>query len=76
MTKQGNRHLQTLIIHGARAVMRCCQKRDDGLGEWLRKLIIRCRVMKATVNLANKLVRIIWRILKDDVDFILKKSVN
>ncbi|MER2373259.1 IS110 family transposase [Photorhabdus laumondii] len=33
MTKQGNRHLRTLIIHGARAVMRCCQKRDDGLGE-------------------------------------------
>ncbi|AYA39356.1 IS110 family transposase [Xenorhabdus nematophila] len=76
MTKQGNRHLRTLIIHGARAVMRCCQKREDVLGGWLRKLIARCGFMKATVALANKLVRIIWRILKDDVDFMMKKAVN
>ncbi|MDE9558072.1 IS110 family transposase, partial [Xenorhabdus bovienii] len=76
MTKQGNRHLRTLIIHGARAVMRCCQKREDVLGGWLRKLIARCGFMKATGALANKLVRIIWRILKDDVDFMMKKAVN
>ncbi|WP_225817139.1 IS110 family RNA-guided transposase, partial [Photorhabdus antumapuensis] len=76
ITKQGNRHLRTLIIHGARAVMRYSQRRDDALGEWLRKLIARCGVMKATVALANKLVRIIWRILKDDVDFMMKKAVN
>uniref|UniRef100_UPI0036D97B03 transposase n=1 Tax=Photorhabdus sp. RM322S TaxID=3342825 RepID=UPI0036D97B03 len=76
ITKQGNRHLRTLIIHGARAVIRYSQRRDDALGEWLRKLIARCGVMKATVALANKLVRIIWRILKDDVDFMMKKSVN
>nr|WP_323869991.1 integrase arm-type DNA-binding domain-containing protein [Xenorhabdus sp. CUL] len=60
----------------SRAVMRCCQKREDVLGEWLRKLIARCGFMKATVALANKLVRIIWRILKDDVDFMMKKAVN
>ncbi len=51
-------------------------KTCDALGEWLRKLIVRCGVMKATVALANKLVRIIWRILKDDVDFMMKKAVN
>ncbi|CDG19754.1 protein of unknown function [Xenorhabdus poinarii G6] len=46
MTKQSNRHLRTLIIHGARAVILGCQKRDDGLGEWLKKLIARCGVME------------------------------
>ncbi|BET96787.1 IS110 family transposase [Xenorhabdus taiwanensis] len=70
----GRQLLRTLIIHGARAVMRCVQKRDDYLGEWLRKLIDRCGFMKATVALANKLTRIIWRVLRDDVDFNMQKA--
>ncbi|MCC3760936.1 transposase [Rouxiella badensis] len=32
VTKNGNRSLRTLIIHGARSVMRCVKKRDDGMG--------------------------------------------
>ncbi|OKO97739.1 IS110 family transposase [Xenorhabdus eapokensis] len=74
LSKNGNRHLRTLIIHGARAVMRCVQKRDDCLGEWLRKLIARCGFMKATIALANKLTRIIWRVLRDEVDFNMQKA--
>ncbi|WP_340618444.1 IS110 family transposase [Xenorhabdus entomophaga] len=74
LSKNGNRHLRTLIIHGARAVMRCVQKRNDCLGEWLRQLIARCGFMKATVALANKLIRIIWRVLRDEVDFNMKKA--
>ncbi|WP_423243368.1 hypothetical protein [Klebsiella aerogenes] len=31
MTKNGNRSLRTLIIHGARSVMRSVKKRDDSL---------------------------------------------
>ncbi|MBS9438912.1 IS110 family transposase [Photorhabdus noenieputensis] len=74
LNKQGNRHLRTLIIHGARAMMQGVQKRDDPLGEWLRTLITRCGTMKAVVALANKLTRIIWRILTDEVDFNMKKA--
>lgn len=32
VTKNGNRSLRTLVIHGARSVMRCVKKRDDNLG--------------------------------------------
>lgn len=32
LTKNGNRSLRTLIIHGARAVMRYVQKRDEQSG--------------------------------------------
>lgn len=74
LSKQGNRHLRTLIIHGARAMMRGVQKRDDPLGEWLRALITRCGAMKAVVALANKLTRIIWRVLTDKVDYNMKKA--
>lgn len=37
VTKNGNRNLRTLIIHGARSVMRCVKKRDDGMGAWLNR---------------------------------------
>lgn len=36
VTKNGNRGLGTLIIHGARPVMRCVKHRDDSLSRWLR----------------------------------------
>lgn len=74
LTKNGNRSLRTLIIHGARAVMRCVQKRDDSLGRWLKGIESRRGFLKATVALANKLTRIIWRVLTDSVDFNMNKA--
>ncbi|WP_242507621.1 hypothetical protein [Serratia proteamaculans] len=40
MTKNGNRSLRTLVIHGARSVMRCVKKRDDSLGQLMRAVSI------------------------------------
>lgn len=74
MTKNGNRSLRTLVIHGARSVMRCVKKRDDSLGHWLKRLETRRGFLKTTVALANKLTRIIWRILTDNVDFNINKA--
>ncbi|AYA41983.1 hypothetical protein D3790_17410 [Xenorhabdus nematophila] len=39
----------------------------------LRKLITRCKFLKATVALTNKLIRIIWRVLRSKVDFNMQK---
>lgn len=74
VTKNGNRSLRTLVIHGARSVMRCVKKRDDSLGLWLKKLEARRGFLKTTVALANKLARIIWRVLTDNVDFNMNKA--
>lgn len=74
VTKNGNRSLRTLVIHGARSVMRCMKKRDDRLGLWLKKLEARRGFLKTTVALANKLTRIIWRVLTDSVDFNMNKA--
>ncbi|HCM7229017.1 TPA: IS110 family transposase [Klebsiella aerogenes] len=76
VTKNGNRSLRTLIIHGARAVMRCGKKRDDNLGRWLQKLEARRGFLKTTVALANKLTRIIWRVLTDSVDFNMNRAFS
>lgn len=76
VTKNGNRSLRTLIIHGAWAVMRCVKKRDDNLGRWLQKLEARRGFLKTTVALANKLTRIIWRVLTDSVDFNMNRAFS
>ncbi len=75
VTKNGNRSLRTLIIHGARSVMRCLKKRDDSLSIWLQRLEARRGFLKTTVALANKLTRIIWRVLTDGIDFNMQKAV-
>jgi len=74
VTKNGNRSLRTLIIHGARSVMRCVKKCDDGMGAWLNRFEARRGFLKTTVALANKLTRVIWRILTDCVDFNMNKA--
>jgi len=50
------------------------KKRDDRLGLWLKKLEARRGFLKTTVALANKLTRIIWRVLTDSVDFNMNKA--
>ncbi|MEG8834831.1 transposase [Klebsiella pneumoniae] len=76
VTKNGNRSLRTLIIHGARAVIRCVKKHDDNLGQWLQKLEAHRGFLKTTGALANKPTRIIWRVLSDSVDFNMNKAFS
>jgi len=63
ITKRGNSDLRRLIIHGARSVLNWCENKEDELSCWLKKIKQRLPGNKAAVALANKLARIIWRIL-------------
>ena len=38
ISKRGNKHLRTLLIHGARAVLPQLAEQPDALGAWLRGL--------------------------------------
>jgi transposase len=60
ISKRGNRQLRTLLIHGARAVLKYCGDKRDPLSQWLQRLIERRGFNKAAVALANKNARIIW----------------
>ncbi len=55
--------------------MRCVKNRDDSLSSWLQKLEVHRGFLKTTVALANKLTRIIWRVLSNGVDFNMQKAV-
>jgi transposase len=60
ISKRGNGYLRTLLIHGARAVLKNCQGKTDSLSQWLQTLIERRGFNKAAVALANKNARILW----------------
>ncbi len=63
ITKRGDRYLRSLLVHGARAVVRAAQNKDDHLSRWVNRLREARGMNKATVALANKLTRIGWAVL-------------
>jgi len=75
ISKQGDPHLRTLLIHGARSVLlaaRLAQRRGntlDRLRLWALDLQERRGHNKATVALANKLARIVWATWRNKLDF-------
>jgi len=60
ISKRGNRYIRTLLIHGARSVLKNCTKKTDKLSLWLQALVARRGFNKAAVALANKNARILW----------------
>lgn len=62
ISKRGDVYLRTLLIHGARAVVREASKRPDS-DTWLMRLVKRRHTNVATVALANKNARIAWALL-------------
>ncbi len=63
ISKRGDRYLRTLLIHGARSVIRRIEGKDDRRSRWLQSLVARRGKNKAAVALANKNARIIWALL-------------
>lgn len=74
ITKNGNRGLRTLMIHCARSVFRLREKHSTALCAWLKALIERRGKARAIVALANKLLRIVWRMLSKKEQFEMSKA--
>ena len=63
ISKRGDRHLRSLLVHGARAVVSRADKKDDPLSQWINRIRAARGINKATVALANKMARMGWAIL-------------
>jgi transposase len=63
ISKRGDCYLRSLLIHGARSVMKIAAKRSDRRCQWARELEQRRGHNVATVALANKNARTAWAIL-------------
>jgi transposase len=69
ISKHGDVYLRTLLIHGARAVLRHLAHRGHRTEDWLRRLLARRNKNVAAVALANKNARIAWALLAHQRDF-------
>lgn len=69
ISKRGDRYLRTLLIHGARAVLRYVAGTADPRSCWLQRLMARRGYNCAAVALANKNARIIQVLLAKDLEY-------
>lgn len=69
ITKQGDRYLRTLLVHGARSHLRVVDKKTDEKSAWARRLKERRHVNIAAVALAAKHARIAWAILAKGTEY-------
>jgi transposase len=66
ISKRGDAYLRTLLIHGARSVLRWLGDKQDAQSRWLRALIDRRGYNCAAVALANKNARVIQAVLSSE----------
>jgi transposase len=64
ISKRGDQHLRTLIVHGARAVVRTASRKTDPKSVWVNSLRERRGFNRAVVAVANKNTRIMWAVLR------------
>jgi len=67
ISKRGDKYIRTLLVHGARSVMRSAKRRHQaGLENpypWLTRVMQRTHVNRACIAQANKTARIAWCVL-------------
>lgn len=69
ISKRGDSYLRTLLIHGARAVIRVAECKVGHADSWLARLMGRRNKNVAAVALANKNVRTVWALLAHGRDY-------
>lgn len=74
ITKAGDSSLRMAVIHGARAVIRWADRHQHAQSRWLLALVDRRGKNKATVALANKMMRIVWAVLAGGTTYDPRKA--
>ena len=69
LSKRGDKYLRTLLIHGARSVLRYAVGKTDVQSRWLQDLVARRGYNRAAVALANKNARVIQALLSSDTPY-------
>jgi len=69
ISKRGNTYLRTLLIHGARTVIRHAKNKNDPLSNWINEMLTRKHFNVVAIALANKTARIAWALIAKNRDF-------
>ena len=69
ISKRGDVYLRTLLIHGARSVLRVAARHTDPTTTWVKDVQARRNANIAAVALATKHARIVWALLAHDREY-------
>ncbi|MCL1144416.1 IS110-like element ISSpi2 family transposase [Shewanella marinintestina] len=69
ISKRGEKHIRTSLIHGARAVIANCANKMDRTSLWIKALIERRGFKRAVIALAAKNARLIWSLLQSGQEY-------
>jgi transposase len=75
ISRRGDTYLRTLLIHGARAVLRYVADKTDAQSRWLQQLIERRGYNRAAVAVANKNARVIQALLSSDRQYVRPSAI-
>lgn len=69
ISKRGDAYLRSLLVHGARAMLRTAKGKEDRLSRWVCRLAERSHPNVACVALANKTARMAWAMLRNGTNY-------
>lgn len=69
ISKRGDAYLRSLLVHGARAVIRTAPAKTDRLSTWVMRIATTRHPNIAAVALANKTARIAWAMLSKGTNY-------
>jgi len=69
ISKRGDSYIRSLLVHGGRSVVYKATNKTDSRSEWITDKAIRRGNNKAAVAVANKNVRIIWKMMVSGEDY-------
>jgi len=69
ISKRGDAYLRTLMIHGARSVIRVAQNKTTPTDRWSTEMLGRRHKNVAAVARANKNARVVWALLAHGRDY-------
>jgi transposase len=69
ISKRGDAYVRSLLVHGARAMLRTAPHHDDPLSRWVTRLAARTHPNVACVAMANKTARMAWAMLRHGTNY-------
>jgi transposase len=69
ISKRGDAYLRSLLVHGARAVIRTAKAKTDRLSTWVMRIATTRHPNIAAVALANKTARVAWAMITKGTNY-------
>jgi transposase len=69
ISKRGDDYIRSLLIHGGRSVLRTVGTKDGNRSRWIKQLNERAGHNRTAVAIANKNARVVWSIVKNEMEY-------